>query len=343
MDSSSQEAAGWLNAAITTSSTTRALTINDDNGSSGSYDTADSGEAPDDTVYMNSSTNLYVIDDDGDLTIVEGYDDIKGYLESTAVDGILVFYDGSVVNDIFVFGGTWTTEGTYALYIGKYTTSSDTYYRFYLDGATVAYTSSVDDTTMDAMTTRSLYKLEVSSGDITKIDLEMAYGAAEEVIRSRTDYFTTSDGTFYYDDDVVVYDYTEGNAEATLSGGDYVVYALEDGMVAAIYIVTDPASTGEDTSSNSDITISAARIGGSDGRLLFTASPSGKTVYVVVEYFANSGYTTLLEVSCEITGAEQAVSSRAYTAGDYRVYFYADENHEELIDTFYLESTYAGA
>ena len=336
VSTSSQTAAGWVKKKISVSSSTRALTIGTKDGSSG-YADVDSGEQPDGSLYLNSSTVLHVIDEDGDVTTITGYSNIKGYAE-TSQHPILVFYSGSVVNDIFVFDGTWTANGTYALYIGKYTTSSDTYYRFYQDGATVAYTA---DKTLN-LTTRSLYELEISSGNIEDYAEVMAYDEAEEVLRSRTDYFTTESGYHYYDDDVVVYDYTNGNAEATLSGGDWVVYAEEDGMVAAIYIVSDPATTG-DADTSSDLEITSVSIDSDTGVVNFTASEEEETVYIVVDMFTSGyGYQTIEELSAETTGSKQTVGG-GYESGRYRISFYADEDYEELLGTFYVTSTYSGS
>ncbi len=337
VDSSSQDAAGWNSVGsddvISTSTSTRALSVNSSTTLSG----ADSGDEPSGTVYLNSSTTLHVIDDDGDVTTVTGYDNIKGYSESGAA--FLVFYSGSVVSDIYVFGGTWSSTGNYALYIGSYTTSDETYYRFYQDGATVAYPA---DGTL-SLSTRSIYDLDISNGIINSATAEMLYSAAEEVIRSRTDYFTTESGTYYYDDDVVVYDYTNSNAEATLSGGDWVVYALDDGMVAAIYIVSDPADEGDAENTGSDITISNVSFNSNNGNLRFTGTPSGRTVYIEVELFTTgSGYSTLNVTSATLTGNAQRLTDRTYTtAGDYRVTFYADEDMTEVIDTFYITNSYS--
>lgn len=337
VSTSSQAAAGWNARKISVSSSTRALSIGGKTGGEGdnAYHDATSGETPDDTLYLNSSTVLHVIDEDGDVTTVTGYSNIKGYKETSKLP-ILVFYTGSVVNDIFVFDGTWTDDGTYALYIGKYTTSSDTYYRFYQDGATVAYTA---DTEPEDLSTKSLYELEVSSGNIEECTAVMTYSEAEEVIRSRTDYFTTESGYHYYDDDVVVYDYTNGNAEATLSGGDWVVYAEEDGMVAAIYIVSDPATTG-DADTSGDLEISNVFIGDGAGKVNFTASEEDETVYIVVDMFTSgSGYQTIEELTAETTGNNQTAGG-GYETGRYRISFYADADYEELIGTFYVTSAY---
>lgn len=187
-----------------------------------------------------------------------------------------------------------------------------------------------------------MYSLEVSGDTIESYDLEMSYGAAEEVTRSRTDYFTTDSGTYYYDDDVVAYDYTEDNAPATLTGGDYVVYAIDDGMVAAVYIVPDPADEGDGETGSSDITLSEVYIGSGGGALNFTASKADETVYIVVEKFMDSGYTTLTQLTVTTTGDSQ-YTSRRFTEGDYRVTFYADEDLEDVIGTYYLESTYTGS
>lgn len=257
LSSSSQDAAGWVSDTPTISigSSSRALLIN---GDSSGYDAADFGDTPASSVYLNSSTNLYVIDDDEDVTLVSGYDDIKGYSDGDG-DGenvaILVFYNGNVVEDIYVFGGSYSSSGNYALYVGRYTTSGETYYQFYQDGVTLEYTY---DGTL-SLTTKSVYDLEVSGSTIESCDLVMSYGQAEEVTRSRTDYFTTDDDTYYYDDDVVVYDYTADNTPATLTDGD------------------------------------------------------------------------------------RQWTTRLFESGDYRVTFYADEDHEELIGTYYLESTYTGS
>lgn len=338
LSSSSQDAAGWVSDTPTISigSSSRALLIN---GDSSGYDAADFSDTPTRSIYLNSSTNLYVIDDE-DVTLVSGYDDIKGYSDGDGADenvAILVFYNGNVVEDIYVFGGSYSSSGNYALYVGRYTTSDETYYQFYQDGVTLEYTY---DGTL-SLTTKSVYDLEVSGSTIESCDLVMSYGQAEEVTRSRTDYFTTDDGTYYYDDDVVVYDYTADNTPATLTGGDYVVFAIDDGLVAAIYIVPDPADEGDGETGSSDITLSNVYIGDA-GALNFTASKADETVYIVVEKFMDSGYTTLTQLTVTTTGDSQ-YTSRKFTEGDYRVTFYADEDHEELIGTYYLESTYTGS
>ena len=339
LSSSSQDAAGWVSdtPTISVSSSSRALQINSD---SSGYDAADFGDTPTRSVYLNSSTNLYVIDDDEDVTLVSGYDDIKGYSDGDGADenvAILVFYNGNVVEDIYVFGGSYSSSGNYALYVGRYTTSDETYYQFYQDGVTLEYTY---DGTL-SLITKSVYDLEVSGSTIEDCDLVMSYGQAEEVTRSRTDYFTTDDGTYYYDDDVVVYDYTADNTPATLTGGDYVVFAIDDGLVAAIYIVPDPADEGDGETGSSDITLYDVYIGSGGGALNFTANKADETVYIVVEKFMDSGYTTLTQLTVTTTGDSQ-YTSRKFTEGDYRVTFYADEDHEELIGTYYLESTYSG-
>ena len=252
---------------------------------------------------------------------------------------ILVFYNGNVVEDIYVFGGSYSSSGNYALYVGRYTTSDETYYQFYQDGVTLEYTY---DGTL-SLTTKSVYDLEVSGSTIESCDLVMSYGQAEEVTHSRTDYFTTDDDTYYYDDDVVVYDYTNSNAEATLSGGDWVVYALDDGMVAAIYIVSDPADEGDADNTGSDITTSNVSFISNNGNLRFTGTPAGRTVYIEVELFTTgSGYSTLNVTSATLTGNAQRLTDRTYTtAGDYRVTFYADEDMTEVIDTFYITNSYS--
>ena len=327
LSSSSQYAAGWVNISLSTTSTTRALTIG---GNSSNYSEAGFGRTPTSTLYLNSSTHLYVIDEDEGVTTVSGYDDIKGYDEDSNVP-ILVFYSGNVVEDIYVFGGAYTTSGNYALYIGSYTTSSDTYYEFYQDGVTLEYTA---DTDLD-LTAKSVYDLEVSGDTIEQATAVMLYSEAEKVTRARTDYFTTSSGTYYYDDDVVVYDYNEGNAQVTLTAGDYVVYGVDDGLVATIFVVPDPDEEGETTTST-DLEISDVKFG-TGGRLNYTANKSVKTVYIVVEMFKDNGYTTLVELKDTTTGSSQQPSTRIYENGDYRVTFYADADHQEKIDTFYLE------
>ena len=337
LSSSSQDAAGWVSNDIDVESDTRALYIDGYDGTTDDYTTAGFGDTPTSSVYLNSSTNLYVIDDDEDVTLVSGYSDIKGYSDDGVA--ILMFYNGNVVEDIYVFGGSYSSEGNYALYVGRYTTSDETYYQFYQDGVTLEYTS---DSTL-SLTTKSVYSLEVSGDTIESYDLEMSYGAAEEVTRSRTDYFTTDSGTYYYDDDVVAYDYTEDNAQATLTGGDYVVYAIDDGMVAAVYIVPDPADEGDGETGSSDITLSDVRFG-DDGYLNFIPNKADETLYIVVEKFMDSGYTTLVELTETTKSAgDNQWTSRQFTEGDYRVTFYADEDHEELIGTYYLESTYTGS
>ena len=334
LSSSSQDAAGWVENDIDVESDTRALYIDSYDGTTDDYTTAGFGDTPTSSVYLNSSTNLYVIDDDEDVTLVSGYSDIKGYSDDGVA--ILMFYNGNVVEDIYVFGGSYSSKGNYALYVGRYTTSDETYYQFYQDGVTLEYTS---DSTL-SLTTKSVYDLEVSGSTIESCDLVMSYGQAEEVTRSRTDYFTTDDGTYYYDDDVVVYDYTADNTPATLTGGDYVVFAIDDGLVAAIYIVPDPADEGDGETGSSDITLSNVYIGDA-GALNFTASKADETVYIVVEKFMDSGYTTLIELT-ETTDGDRQWTTRLFESSDYRVTFYADEDHEELIGTYYLESTYSG-
>ena len=338
LSSSSQDAAGWVSNDIDVESDTRALYIDSYDGTTDDYTTAGFGDTPTRSVYLNSSTNLYVIDDDEDVTLVSGYSDIKGYSDDGVA--ILMFYNGNVVEDIYVFGGSYSSSGNYALYVGRYTTSDETYYQFYQDGVTLEYTS---DSTLN-LTTKSVYNLEVSGDTIESYDLEMSYGQAEEVTRSRTDYFTTDSGTYYYDDDVVVYDYTNSNAEATLSGGDWVVYAPDDGMVAAIYIVSDPADSGDADNTGSDITISNVSFNSNNGNLRFTGTPIGRTVYIEVELFTTgSGYSTLNVTSAVLTGNAQRLTDRTYTtAGDYRVTFYADEDMTEVIDTFYITNSYSG-
>lgn len=334
LSSSSQDAAGWVENDIDVESDTRALYIDGYDGTTDDYTTAGFGDTPTSSVYLNSSTNLYVIDDDEDVTLVSGYSDIKGYSDDGVA--ILMFYNGNVVEDIYVFGGSYSSKGNYALYVGRYTTSDETYYQFYQDGVTLEYTS---DGTL-SLTTKSVYNLEVSGDTIEDYELEMSYGEAEEVTRSRTDYFTTDSGTYYYDDDVVAYDYTADNAPATLTGGDYVVYAIDDGMVAAVYIVPDPADEGDGETGSSGITLSDVRFG-DDGYLNFVPNKADETLYIVVEKFMDSGYTTLVELTETTKSAgDNQWTSRQFTEGDYRVTFYADEDHEELIGTYYLESTY---
>lgn len=314
LSTSSQKAVGYSEASFEVDSSTRKLSITGE---------ATSGVEPS-KVYLSSSTVLHVIDEDGDVTTVTGYSNIKGYGEENKPT--LVFYSGSVVSDIYTFDGTWASAGNFALYVGKYTTSSDTYYRFYKDGETVTYTADEDL----SLTVRSIYDLTVSNGVITDHAEEMAYGDAEKVTRTRTDYFTTDSGAHYYDDDVVVYDFTNGNAAATLSSGDYVVYAEEDGMVAAVYIVTDPSTTGDKDEDSADVEISNVLIGVA-GNVNFTADTEGATVYVVVEgKYTYTGWVE--EDTVEVTTADgNNVASFGLAAGTYRVTIYADEAQSERL------------
>ena len=282
-------------------------------------------------LYVTESSGKYYYALNGEKTEIDEGD---GADENVA---ILVFYNGNVVEDIYVFGGSYSSSGNYALYVGRYTTSDETYYQLYQDGVILEYTY---DGTL-SLTTKSVYDLEVSGSTIESCDLVMSYGQAEEVTRSRTDYFTTDDDTYYYDDDVVVYDYTADNTPATLTGGDYVVFAIDDGLVAAIYIVPDPADEGDGETGSSDITLSNVYIGDA-GALNFTASKADETVYIVVEKFMDSSYTTLIELT-ETTDGDRQWTTRLFESSDYRVTFYADEDHEELIGTYYLESTYTGS
>ena len=187
------------------------------------------------TLYLNSSTKLYVIDDDGDVTTVTGYSNIKGY-ESTAASNVLVFYSGSIASSIYVLGDKYTSEATYALYTGdSYTSSDGTFYNFYVDGEEVGYM--MDDALAEDLEDYSLYAIEVSSDEITSLDSTMSYDNAVKVSKSRTSYFTADGESHYYDDDVTIYDATNGGAEASVSANDWVVYAEEDGLVVCVYIV----------------------------------------------------------------------------------------------------------
>ena len=187
------------------------------------------------SLYTNSSTKLYIIDNDGDVTTLTGYSSIKGY-ENADAAYVLVFYSGSIASSIYVLGDTYTSDATYALYTGStYTTSSGTYYTFYVDGEAIAY--QMDEDLADDLASYSLYSIEVSSGEITALEKEMAYGDRVKVTRAKTSNFTADSVSYYYDDDAVIYDATNSGAEASVSTGDYIVYAVEDGLVVCVYIV----------------------------------------------------------------------------------------------------------
>lgn len=121
------------------------------------------------------------------------------------------------------------------------------------------------------------------------------------------------------------YDFTNGNAAATLSSGDYVVYAMNDGMVAAVYIVTDPSTTGDKDEDSADVEISNVKIGAA-GNVNFTADAAGATVYVLVE--KEYTYTGWDEVdTVEVTTADgNNVVVLNLTSGTYRITIYADES-----------------
>ena len=48
----------------------------------------------------------------------------------------------------------------------------------------------------------------------------------------------------------------------------------------------------------------------------------------------------MLTVRTAPPDGDRQLTTRLFESGDYRVTFYADEDHEELIGTYYLESTY---
>ena len=95
----------------------------------------------------------------------------------------------------------------------------------------------MDDELAEDLEDYSLYAIEVSGSEIASLDSTMSYDDAEQVTKSRTSYFIADSESHYYDDDVTIYDATNGGAEASVSTNDWVVYAEEDGLVVCVYIV----------------------------------------------------------------------------------------------------------
>lgn len=321
LSTTSQPAAGWGNKTVEIPTSTKVLKI------AGKEQTEKIGHM----VYVNSSTVLHVIDSNDNVTIVTGYDNIKGYVEGRGVN-LLVFYDGAIVEDIYVFGGTYTDSSIYAFYTGtKYSTDDGDFYYFYQDGATVAY--ELDDGV--EVSGGCLYTIETSSGVITKANSVKTY-PGEEVTSAKSAYFTTEDGTrHYYDDDVVVYDAENGNVPAAISVGDYVVYAEKDGMVVCAYIVPAPSTNPDDdtpTVEPGDIT----NLKLSSSSVSFNADKTG-TYYVVVEKFTDGqGYTTFFAGSVKVQNIDNAATLEYdFGIASYRVSVYADADHSTLLASEY--------
>lgn len=285
-------------------------------------------------LYTNSATKLYVIDEDGDVTTVTGYSNFKGYEDENV--NVLIFYSGSLVSSIYVFDGSYTSDTTYAWYTGSYYTNSNgTYYTFYVEGEEVDY--ELDDS-LTVPSYYGLYSIKVSSGEITELKSEMTYASAQKVTRSRTSYFTVSGGTsYYYDDDVEIYDGNNGGGTASVSSGDYVVYAIEDGLVVCVYIVPDPSAVEEDnTTSGSELKITDLKLNkdseNGTATVSFSADKSNKTVYIVVEsYTTANGFTTYYAQSLKTSDSNTSASFSLASGVTYRVSVYADSAHTELL------------
>ena len=286
-------------------------------------------------LYTNSATKLYVIDEDGDVTTVTGYSNFKGYEDENV--NVLIFYSGSLVSSIYVFDGSYTSDTTYAWYTGSYYTNSNgTYYTFYVEGEEVDY--ELDDS-LTVPSYYGLYSIKVSSGVITELNSAMTYAGAQKVTRSRTSYFTVSGGTsYYYDDDVEIYDGNNGGGTASVSSGDYVVYAIEDGLVVCVYIVPDPSAVEEEDTSSSSLKITDLALTKNENEtatISFTANKSGKTVYLVVESYASAGYTTLYETSATTDTTSNTVNFNTNNSTYYRISVYANSAHTQLLAQTY--------
>ncbi len=317
LSTSSKLATGKVNTSIATNTSNKNLSIG---GSTTS-------------LYTNSATKLYVIDGDGDVTTVTGYSNFKGYTDDNV--NVLIFYSGSLASSIYVFDGTYTSDKTYAWYTGSYYTNSNgTFYTFYVEGEEVDYELG----SVSAPTYYGLYSIKVSSGEITELTSVMAYTSAQKVTRSRTSYFTTSSGSYYYDDDVEIYDGNNGGGTASISSGDYVVYAVEDGLVVCVYIVPDPSAVEEEDTSDSGLKITDLKLAKNENEtatISFTANKSGKTVYIVVESYASAGYTTLYETSATTDTTSNTVNFNTNNSTYYRISVYANSAHTQLLAQTY--------
>ncbi len=326
VSSSSQSVAGWIGEDIEVKSTDKYLYIDSSYALSGK--TVDFGTQPS-TLYLSSSTVLKVIDDDGDVTTVTGYSNIKGYSESG--QNVMVLYSGSIVQTIYVFGGTYTSSDTYALGTGsKYTTSSGTFYTFYIEGESVAYEL---DTGISAPAYGTIYSIARSSGVVTALDPKMTYSEAVKVTSAKSSYFVAGGNYHYYDEDAEIYSANNSGAAATISVGDYVVFVKENGLVVSAYIVSTPSTTPSGgTTTNLTISSLAMTAAG----VTFTDNLTAQTVYLVVESFTSAqGYTSIYTETMTTTAGSNTSNLTSFASGTYRITVYADSTHSTVLAQAY--------
>jgi len=233
VSTSSQYAAGWINTALEVTDDSRYLFLD---GSS-TLSASDFGRSVS-SLYISSSTVLKVLDSDGNVTTLTGYSKIEGYLSDSTAD-VLVLYSGSIASTIYVFDDDYTSDATsYGLYVGSYATSSGTYYTFYQGGSEVSYAVS-DSSVSNLFSAYGLYELTLENSVITSAATCMSFSARLRVTKTSASYFVTSDGVYhYYLDDAAVYDVGTSGKTASLSSGDYVVWAVDsDNLVTCVYIV----------------------------------------------------------------------------------------------------------
>ena len=233
VSTASQSAAGWISTLLEVTDDSRYICLDGSAALSG----PDFGSSVS-RLYVNASTVLKVIDEDGDVTSFTGYSAIEGFSSDDGAD-VLILYSGSIAEEIYVFENEYEEDSTvYGLYTGSYTASAGEYYTFLVDGASESHLLSDDDLAAD-LSDYSLYEVELEDGVVTAVEPIMAYAEAETVTAlSAGNYFVSGGEYHYFADDAVIYDLSGSGSTVSLSKNDAVLWAEDsDDLVVCVYIV----------------------------------------------------------------------------------------------------------
>jgi hypothetical protein len=232
VSSSNQYAAGWTDTLLEVKKDSKALYLDGKTV----LKTANFGSsAP--ALSLTSSTVLNVVNANGEVTTFAGYNKIAGYVSDKTAD-VLVVYNGSDIDTIYVFGSDYiTTSANYALYTGSHIIVKGVdNYTFYVDGKSVNY--ALDYSSLGSkLVGSSLYTVTLTDGAVTAVTPVMAAKDTVTVSSVASRSFTVGKTTYDFADNCPIYSAKDGSKTA-LAKNDQIVFALDKySDVACIYII----------------------------------------------------------------------------------------------------------